>query len=391
MGAKVDAAISAVNGGVHAVIIAAGGDRDVISNIMNGQQEGTLFLGHADPQNIEISDAESNVTVTETLNNNKIEEIASGARISSRKLQDLSSKERDDILLKIAISLADREEEILRVNSEDVDAAERNGLSGPALYRLKLTSQKIKTLVEGIKSIGLQEEPIGRLTDRTELADGLVLDKITSPIGVLLIIFESRPDCLPQIAALAVRSGNGLVLKGGKEAEKSNALLHSIVAEAIEEGSKGKVPRDMIGLVTSRADIASLLKLDEYIDLVIPRGSGEMVKYIKENTRIPVMGHAEGVCHVYVDSEAKHDTAVAVVLDAKIDYPSACNAAETLLLHHSSIESGLADKILRNLRMAGVTLYGGERAMSLGLASDLAVDMSTEYGDLRMSFEVKSY
>ena len=224
--------------------------------------------------------------------------------------------------------------------------------------------------------------------ERTELAEGLILEKTACPIGLLLIIFESRPDCLPQISALAIRSGNALLLKGGKEAEHSNACLHRIIADTIESVSEGRVARDVVGLITSRSDIPSLLKMDEFIDLVIPRGSGSLVKYIKDNTRIPVMGHAEGICHIYVDREADSSKAMRIVVDAKTDYPSACNAAETLLLHADTVSSGFADSLLRSLRGAGVTLFGGPRAVKMGLTDNPAHAMNVEYGCLSMTVEV---
>lgn len=276
------------------------------------------------------------------------------------------------------------------MNAVDLKNAEAAKLDAQVVNRLKLTPAKIKTLVDGIRAIASQPEPIGQLLQRTELAEGLELEKTSCPIGVLLIIFESRPDCLPQISALAIRSGNGLLLKGGKEAEHSNAFLHKIIADTLASASAGRVSRDAIGLITNRADIPSLLQLDQYIDLVIPRGSGALVKFIKDNTRIPVMGHAEGVCHVFVDKAADADKAVAVVVDAKIDYPSACNAAETLLLHEDTVASGLADRVLRALRAAGVTLYGGPRAMQAGLADQAAKELNTEYGALGMTVELVS-
>lgn len=227
-------------------------------------------------------------------------------------------------------------------------------------------------------------------------------------LGVLLIIFESRPDCLPQIASLAIRSGNGLLLKGGKEAEHTNALLHSIVADAIFNATEGRVPRGAIGLVADRGDIPALLQLgiaddclgrkrerfylihfpcfmkmfhilsranllltnfilpmlfiflslDNYIDLVIPRGSNSLVSFIKSNTKIPVLGHADGVCHVYIDAAADPEKAIKIVVDSKTDYPSACNAMECLLLHKSVVDSGFADRLLRILRSVGVTIHG---------------------------------
>lgn len=196
------------------------------------------------------------------------------------------------------------------------------------------------------------------MLETLEVADQLILQKVSCPIGVLLIIFESRPDCLPQIAALAVKSGNGLILKGGKEAEKSNQTLHRIISEVVEKHSKGFVSSSAIGLVTSRSDILNLLQLDKYIDLVIPRGSNDLVSYIKSHTKIPVMGHADGVCHVFIDQSAPLALAERVLIDSKTNYPSACNSAECLLLHSQTIDSGLADKLLRALRSSGVVLFG---------------------------------
>jgi delta-1-pyrroline-5-carboxylate synthetase len=246
-------------------------------------------------------------------NETRIEDIAKGARSAGRKLQLLSTEERNNILYRIAASLETRAEEIISVNMEDVNTAEKNGLLGSALHRLTLTREKICTLVAGIRTIAAQPEPLGQLISRTEISEDLILDQVRSSIGVLLIIFESRPDCLPQIAALAIRSGNGIVLKGGKEAENSNELLHSIIIEAIEDVTNSIDLSPVIGLVQTRSDVALLLALDDYIDLVIPRGSSELVKYIKENTRIPVMGHSEGVCHVYVDAEATEEMAIGMI------------------------------------------------------------------------------
>jgi gamma-glutamyl phosphate reductase len=221
-----------------------------------------------------------------------------------------------------------------------------------------------------------------------EITDGLILERITCPIGVLLVIFESRPDCLPQIAALAIRSGNGLLLKGGKEAEHTNKALCELVQEAISQGSKGSVKSEAVCLVTSREDVTELLKLDHLIDLVIPRGSNQLVQSIKDNTRIPVLGHADGVCHIYIDSEASSEKAVRIVLDSKCDYPSACNAVETILFHTDAVQSGLADGVLRALRKAGVQIYSGPKALSLGISEHPVEDLHTEYGDLKVAVEI---
>jgi len=269
--------------------------------------------------------------------------------------------------------------------------AEENNTALPLVRRLKLTEAKLQTLASGIQQIASQADPLGVVKSRRELADGLELKQITVPIGVLMIIFESRPDSLPQISALAIASGNGLLLKGGKEASHSNAALHKVIGDAVEESSNGKVTRDIIALVTSRGQVADMLNLDDVIDLVIPRGSNSLVSYIKSNTRIPVLGHADGVCHVYVDASANDaDLATQIVVDSKTDYPSACNAMETLLLHEKTIGNGIAMNILMGLRSGGVKCLGGPKAMTSGLC-DTPVDpsnMKVEYGDLTCTVEV---
>eukprot|EP01041_Mallomonas_annulata_P007789 gene7789-15932_t len=360
MAAKVDAALRALDNGVDAAIIAPGGQHDVMDRILAGKQAGTLFLKSKRQGISDGTGTGSNLMTGQIqLDEGKIEDLAQGARA-------LDSAGRERILHAIADALESRQDEIMAVNVEDVSVAENSGLAGPMLSRLKLTSEKMRSLVHGI---------------RTLLADGLCLDKITAPIGVLLIIFESRPDCLPQIAALAIRSGNGLLLKGGKEAEKSNALLHRIIADAIAQSSEGRVSGNAIGLVTSRSEIASLLKL----------GSGDLVKYIKDNTRIPVMGHADGICHLYIHHDANASKATKLAVCGKTDYPSACNATETILLHIDTVSTGLARSVVDALTAAGVTIRGGERAIAEGLLSadcERVENFKTEYGDLTVSLEV---
>ena len=344
----------------------------------------------------------------------RAEDFATAARTSARQLQALSPTERCDVLEAIATALAARQADIMAANNQDVAAAVAAGvLSAASLKRLALSADKIQTLCAGIRAIAAQPEPLGRVQSRTELASGLVLEKVSASIGVLLIIFESRPDCLPQIAALAIRSGNGVLLKGGKEAEHSNRLLHEIICSAIEASTNGRLSGSLVALLQGREEVPHLLSLDSHIDLVIPRGSAQLVRYIKENTRIPVMGHAEGVCHVFVDAQADPSKALKVVLDSKVDYPSACNAAETLLLHSSLLSADgdandaaaagvsspgggglMVERLLRALRQAGVALYGGPRAVALGL-TDRSMDasqggFSREYGDMALTVEVVS-
>lgn len=314
--------------------------------------------------------------------------MATSSREQARKLQNLSHSERRAILYAVADALEEEKEQLLAANKMDLDAAERDGTELQLVRRLKLTDTKLATLSTGIRQIADQPDPLGVVKAKRELADGLVLSQISVPIGVLMVIFESRPDSMPQIAALALASGNGLLLKGGKEAAHSNAALHKTIGDAIEKGSGGKVTRDVVGLVTSRGQVADLLRLDDVVDLVIPRGSNALVSYIKANTRIPVLGHADGVCHVYVD-ESCTDVALAskLVLDAKTDYPSACNAMETLLLHRATVPH-VAMPLLMNLRAAGVKCLGGPSAVAAGLCDVPATQMKCEYGDLTCLVEL---
>lgn len=220
----------------------------------------------------------------------------------------------------------------------------------------------------------------------TQIAEGLELRKISVPIGVLLIIFEARPDALPQIVALAIRSGNGLLLKGGKEAARSNALLHALIARVLDERVPA-VGAGLVSLVTSRDEIDALLKLDDVIDLVIPRGGNALVSYIQRSTRIPVLGHADGICHVYLDAAADEDKALAIAVDSKADYPAACNAAETILVHEALADS-LAPRVVDALKNAGVTVHAGPRAAARFPDLPRAETMRHEYSSLDVALEL---
>ncbi|KAI3438423.1 hypothetical protein D9Q98_000854 [Chlorella vulgaris] len=314
-------------------------------------------------------------------------EMAVKARTASRALQALRSEDRVAILNRIAESLEQHEQHIMAENALDVEAAGGGKVSDALLQRLILKPSKIQQLADGIRAIAKQEEPIGRLLSRLEVAEGLVLDKVTSPIGVLLVIFEARPDALPQIASLAIRSGNGLLLKGGKEAMRSNALLHRLIVDAVAEVAPG-VGRDVIGLVTRRDEIDGLLKLNDVIDLVIPRGSNELVSYIQNNTRIPVLGHADGICHIYVDAAANLQQATAICIDSKVDYPAACNAVEKILVH-DSLQGQPLESLVKALQDAGVSVHGGERTVAaLGLPA--APSVRHEYSSMDVTVELVS-
>ncbi|KAL9230159.1 hypothetical protein vseg_005546 [Gypsophila vaccaria] len=369
MTAKVKAAVYAAYAGIP-VIIASGKATDNIVKVLNGQRVGTLFHKEA---HLWMSAKETGAR-----------EMAVAARECSRKLQALTSQERKKILLDIADALETNESLIMSENNIDVTAAELSGYDRSLVARLAMKPGKISSLTKSIRVLADMEEPIGQILKRTEITDGLVLEKTSCPLGVLLIVFESRPDALVQIASLAIRSGNGLLLKGGKEAKHSNAFLHKVITSALPDN----VGEKLIGLVTTRDEIPDLLKLDNVIDLVIPRGSNNLVSQIKESTKIPVLGHADGICHVYVDKYADLDMAKRIVLDAKTDYPAACNAMETLLVHKDLQAGGLND-LITSLRSEGVVLFGGPRVRALnGLDIPATQTFHKEYNSPACTVEI---
>lgn len=368
MTAKVKAAVNAAYAGIP-VVITSGYAPENIMKVLQGERVGTLFH----------QDAHLWLPVKEVSGR----EMAVAARESSRRLQALSSQDRKKILLGVADALEANEKLIKIENEADVAAAQQAGLEKALISRLALKPGKIESLANSIRVLANMEDPIGRVLKRTELADGLLLEKTSSPLGVLLIVFESRPDALVQIASLAIRSGNGLLLKGGKEAKRSNAILHKVITTAIPDTVGGR----LIGLVTSRDEIPDLLKLDDVIDLVIPRGSNKLVSQIKSSTKIPVLGHADGICHVYVDKSANMEMAKHVVLDAKIDYPAACNAMETLLVHQDLVQTAGLNELIVDLRTEGVTLFGGQRACKeLNLPE--AHSLHHEYNSMACTVEI---
>ncbi|KAG2495340.1 hypothetical protein HYH03_006609 [Edaphochlamys debaryana] len=356
------------------VVLAGAAEPDALARVVAGQDVGTLV----DPAAAEAAGGSKAAATASSAR-----DMAVRARAASRQLQAMSSEERVAALRRVADALVAAQEDILKANAQDVAEAQGK-ISDSLLQRLILKPAKISQLAEGIRAIANQEEPLGRLLRRVEVAEGLILDKVTVPIGVLLVIFEARPDALPQIASLAIRSGNGLLLKGGKEATHSNAILHRIIVDALGPG----LGPDLIGLVTSREEIESLLALDDVVDLVIPRGSNALVSHIKRNTRIPVLGHADGICHVYVDAAADLDTAIKILIDAKTDYPAACNAVEKVLIHKDWVEKGGVQSIQEALQKAGVTVHAGESVRAL--LPDLPPPPSArhEYSALACTMEV---
>ncbi|MFN7275805.1 MAG: glutamate-5-semialdehyde dehydrogenase, partial [bacterium] len=257
-------------------------------------------------------------------------EIARETRQASRQLAILTNEERNEALEAIAEALTANADKILEANIADVQTAKAMQLSPALCARLELSPGKLKAAIAGVRDVAKLADPLATMQINRELDQGLILRRITCPLGVLGVIFEARPDALIQITSLAIKSGNGVILKGGKEAIRSCQALVTIIHQALSET---KVNPAAVRLLTTREEIQELLKLEQYIDLIIPRGSNEFVRYIQNNTRIPVLGHADGICHLYIDKEADLSKAIRITVDGKTQYPAACNTIETLLVH----------------------------------------------------------
>jgi glutamate-5-semialdehyde dehydrogenase len=271
---------------------------------------------------------------------------------------------------------------LLVVNSNE----EGDGLDPAMLARLKLDAAKLREMVEQVRSVAALPDPLGRVLDAIELDEALNLTKVSVPLGVLAVIFEARPDAVTQIAALAIKSGNAVILKPGKEVERTAEVLVRVLREALL--SQG-LPAEAVSLVVGRDKAQELLGMHGLVDMVIPRGSKALVEYVQANTRIPVLGHAEGVCHIYVDKSADEALALRVIEDAKTDYPAACNAVETVLVHRE-IAAEFLPKLAEHLRARGVRLHGDATVRDLlrGVEVEAVDDWHTEYGELALSLGV---
>ncbi|KAK2498617.1 hypothetical protein MC885_016206 [Smutsia gigantea] len=370
MEAKVKAALWALQGGTS-VVIASGThpkvSGHVITDIVEGKKVGTFFS--------EVKPAGPTV-----------EQQGEMARSGGRMLATLEPEQRAEIIYHLADLLTDQRDEILLANKKDLEEAEGR-LAAPLLKRLSLSTSKLNSLAIGLRQIAASsQDSVGRVLRRTRIAKDLELEQVTVPIGVLLVIFESRPDCLPQVAALAIASGNGLLLKGGKEASQSNRILHLLTQEALSiHGVK-----EAVQLVNTREEVEDLCRLDKMIDLIIPRGSSQLVRNIQKAAKgIPVMGHSEGICHMYVDSEASVDKVTRLVRDSKCEYPAACNALETLLIHRDLLRTPLFDQIIDMLRVEQVKIHAGPKFASyLTFSPSEVKSLRTEYGDLELCIEV---
>jgi len=310
---------------------------------------------------------------------------ADQVRLASIKISQTDNQNRITALNFMADYLEKNTKEILEANSEDYRRAEKKGISKALLSRLKLSKEKLNAGIDGVRKVGELTDPVNQIQIKRELSKGLILERKTVPIGVIGVIFESRPDAVMQISSLAIRSGNGVILKGGSEANLTNtAIVNALQMGLYESG----LDKNAICLLTSRKDSMSMLNLEKYINLIIPRGSNELVKFIQENTRIPVLGHADGICHLFIDNEANLEMALSVALDSKIQYPAACNAIETLLVH-KDIAPAFLEKAIPLFISNKVKLIGDKRSVELGLKYEASVeDWKTEYLDLILSIKI---
>ncbi|MEO1673662.1 MAG: glutamate-5-semialdehyde dehydrogenase [Cyanobacteria bacterium J06631_2] len=312
-------------------------------------------------------------------------ELAQQTRAAALKLAVLSTEDRNSALEAVAKALELATPEIIAANEADLKAAEADHIA-PALYsRLKLGDSKLQSAIAGVRDVAQLPDPIGVSQIQRELDQGLILKRVTCPLGVLGIIFEARPEALIQITSLAIKSGNGVILKGGREAINSCRVLTKIITQALEST---KVDSAAVQLLTTREEIKELLALDRYVDLIIPRGSNSFVRYVQDNTRIPVLGHADGICHLYLDQAANLTKAIAIAVDAKTHYPAACNAIETLLVHED-IAAEFLPQIAQALMEQGVELRGDEATGNIIKAKPAQEhDWQTEYSDLVLAIKI---
>lgn len=316
---------------------------------------------------------------------NDLHLMASNSRAAAWTLAASSLEERNTALLLMAEELHARRDMIFAANILDMEAAEKDQLAAPLLGRLKFREEKLKAVTDGLHALASLSDPIGQTTLARELTEGLNMYRVTCPIGVIGVIFESRPDALVQIASLALKSGNAVLLKGGREAAHTNAALCDALRAAAE---KAGLPADFAQLMESREDVAAMLKEDTLIDLIIPRGSNAFVRYIMDNSRIPVLGHADGICHVYIDSDANLDMAVRIAVDSKTQNVAVCNALETLLVHRSIAESFLP-RLYPALIEKNVRLLGDETVQHIiPVEAATEDDWHTEYLDYVLSIRV---
>jgi glutamate-5-semialdehyde dehydrogenase len=320
----------------------------------------------------------------------EVETKAKVAREAALELASASTELRNTALLNAASEISKHRKEVLEANAKDVDAGMRmlklGKYSKALLQRLKLDETKLNGVVKMVQSVAGLEDPLGKTLYARELDGGLELFKVSCPIGVVGAIFEARPDVLPQISSLCLKSGNAVILKGGREAKNSNEVFFKLMKDSTETAG---IPEGWIQLIEAREEVREMLKLDEYIDLLVPRGSNEFVKFIQTNTNIPVLGHSEGICHIYVDERADFKKALGICYDAKVQYPAVCNAVETVLVHEKIAKSFLP-QLAKRYEQAGVEIRGCDQTRKIlkHIKRVTEQDWHMEYLDLVISIKI---
>lgn len=316
-----------------------------------------------------------------------MKEVAAQMKMASPKLAITSKEQRDNALLQVKEALLKNKEEIFEANHKDMEAAVANDIAPAVMKRLKFDEGKLQDVCNGIDQLVSLDDPLGRQSLSRELDEGLTLYRVSCPIGVIGIIFEARPDALVQISALCIKSGNCAILKGGKETVNTNKILFDCIHKAIVEAG---LPEYSLHQATLHNEIDELLACDRHVDLLIPRGSNQFVQYIMNNTKIPVMGHADGVCHIYVDKDVDMEKALSIIVDAKTQYTAACNAVETILVHKDIAEAFLP-LLAARLKDNSVAVRGSKEAAAiLGCEVMEEEDFHTEYLDLIVSVKMVS-
>lgn len=321
------------------------------------------------------------------LTEKNLSEIASDAKAAALVLSGLDTKTKNRVLLAMATQIENHCQDILEANRQDLEFAKKEKIPGPLVARLAVDETKILGMAKGIRSVAELPDPVGQKQEAMELDEGLELTRVSCPIGVIGAIFESRPDAVPQISALCFKSGNAVILKGGAEAQNSNRVIVGLIQKALSEVEG--VPVAAVQLIETRAEVAEMLKQDQYINLIVPRGSNQFVRYVQDNTKIPVLGHSEGLCHVYIDDEADVEKAIRVAMDAKLQYAAACNAMETLLVHQA-IAPDVLPPLVKQFREQEVDLVGCLKSCSLvpDLKRAKEEDWDAEYNDLKLSIKI---
>ena len=326
-----------------------------------------------------------------------LRQLAEQARSASRQLANLSTERKNEVLLAFARKIRESTELILSDNQKDLESADRlrsqGELSDSSIQRLKLNAVKIEQMAKNFESVAALPDPVGQVQMATRLDEGLDLHRISCPIGVLLVIFESRPEVVVQISALTLKSGNAVILKGGKEASESNSCLFGILDQVLGEFTD--LPGGTVNLLQSREAVSEIVQQNDCLDLIIPRGSNALVQNIQQHSRVPVLAHADGICHVYWDQSASLSKAMEIIIDAKTEYPAVCNAMETLLIHEQIPENEIK-QLLTNLLEAGVEIRACSAIMKKfsnklnGIIHASEQDWKTEYTDLILSVRLVS-